>query len=177
MKKNRIFNFWAIAALLCSAMFVSCESEEDTTSPQSDDTLKTLSLSYSVEVSEDYLTFFDVYAIYGKNQDEGVTSTISGIGWTYEENFNDNSVVIPERVFCRVIAIPKAATPEIDTEKTYNFEANYAMSVSGVRANGQSYNPTSTAQNPVLLIPGNKLQELLAKGESTIVNYNCEIEK
>ena len=177
MKKSRIFNFWAIAALLCSATFVSCESEEDATSPLSDETLTTLSVKYSVEVSEDYLDFFDVYAIYGKNQEEGATSTISGIGWTYEENFNDNSVVIPERLFCRVIAIPKATTPEIDTEKTYIFEANYAMRVSGVRANGQSYNPGSTAQNPRLPVPGNKLQEMLDKGERTIANYSCEIDK
>lgn len=177
MKKPRILNFWAVAALLCSATFVSCESEEDVASPLSDDTLKTLSVSYSVEVSEDYLNFFDVYAIYGKNQEEGVTSTISGIGWMYEENFSDGSVVIPDRVFCRVIAIPKATTPEIDTEKTYIFEANYSMKAWGVRANGQHYSPGTITLRPRLPVPGHKLSEMLAKGERTIESYSCEIEK
>lgn len=180
MKHLSNFKSWAMTvAALCLALFTSCEKGSDEPGDSDDPTkqyeLKAVIVNYSVDISQDFMDFFDFTVIHGLDETEGVRENITANSWSFTARYGDEMTVIPERVFCKVIATPKSVLPTIDPDKTYNFTSDHVMSVNRVRNNDQTSLLTTSGNGYKFPIRGNKLEEYLAKGERTIVDFSCTI--
>lgn len=169
MKKAFLFKAMAvIIAMTASFSLFSCSDDDEAEDPTA---LREVNTSYTVDVSEDYLYFYDIKVTYGYGNTEGMTQSIATNTWASNEKLQGLSE-IPSHFFCKVVVTPKNPVPAIDPEQTYKFSFSYKFSVNGVLNNGQSSMLNSSTNQHSISFKGENVQPLLDKGERTIANYS-----
>lgn len=156
--------------LSASFSLVSCGKggDEEVQDPTA---LKKITIDYVVELTEDYLYFYDVTAVYGFGNSVGTTETITTDIWSLRQELDKDAVELPDRFFCKVTATPKNPAPAIDETKIYAIEKEYAFSVTGLRNDGQESILKTAKNSGGLTIKGSKVQALLDKGARTVVDF------
>ena len=172
--KRFFYNAMAVFfAMSASFAVVSCEEENNDEIPDFT-SLKAITTDYTVELTEDYIDFYDVTVTYGFGDSEGTTVTMSSAIWSLDQTFNKEVSELPDRFFCKVTATPKSEVPAIDETKTYHFDSSYNMLVNGLRNDGQTKVLGLSANSQNVPVGGSKMQNLLNKGAKTIVDFVCE---
>ncbi len=163
--------FFAVSA---SFALVSC-GEGSKEEPEDPTALKGIEVVYSVELTEDYLYFYDVTVNYGFADSEGITEEIVTEMWSLDQKFDKDMVELPGRFFCKVTATPKNPAPEIDEAKTYAIKQSHAFYVYGLRNDGQeSIMKMSKGGPDGLSLKGSKMPDLLAKGARKVADFDYE---
>lgn len=178
MKKTILFKAMAvIVAMTASVSLVSCgDDDDDDNDPVDPTAIKAVSVQYSVDASDDLCDFYDIAVTHGIDGTQSAPETLDIPGWSFTATYGNGSTVLPKSVSCRIVATPKAQTPDIDTDAVYSFKADYSMMVNGVRNDNQktvlSYR---SGTHPSISIKGDKVRQYLDRGEIVIVDYNYEI--
>ena len=170
MTKSIFTKVFAVLSMMASALFfVSCDGNE----PDNNDdpyAVKSLVGEHVVEVSEDYLYFFDITVTYnvdgGELQDEIITDEFVNT-LSYDTDFCE----IPTKISGVITATPKNPVPEYDAQKTYNFNYSNAFTVNATKNNGQKEYVPVASRNGKLPIGGSKLQDYLNKGVQTVSSF------
>lgn len=180
MKKTILFKALAlIVAMTASVSLVSCgdDDKNDDDIPVDPAAFKAVSVNYSVDASDDFFEFYDIRAEYGLAPGPGTSEEFLIPGWSFSGAYERATVAFPITVFCKVVAVPKAATPTIDPEKVYNFRADYSMAVNGLRNDNQTtvlvYRSSS---HPSVTMKGEKVSTYLDRGEIVVTDFSYTVE-
>lgn len=170
--------FKPFATLLCMVMslgLTACGDDDEKDAPANPTELKTVEVSYKVDITPDYLAYYDVTVTYGTDDTTGTTSKVTTDSWSFTQTFDKSSVELPKKVFCKMTATPKNPAPAFDSETVYNFGSSYAMRVNGV-TNTNTTTPIGYSEySHSLNVKGDKIQQLLDRGERILVNFTQKI--
>lgn len=178
MKKTIMFKaLTLIIAMAASVSIVSCDDDDEVVIPEDPSAIKSITVSYTVDASYDFLAFYDIKANYGLAPSAGTVEYLQFSGWSYTATYDNSVVEFPISMFCNVTAAPKAEIPTIDTEKVYTFKADCSMIVKGLTNDNQttllSY---QSSTHPSLTMKGDKVQAYLDRGEINVINYSYTVE-
>lgn len=167
-----IFNKILFAIMAVSVCFsvISCDDEtgEETVNPNA---LKEINAMYSLNLSEDYLYFYDITITYGYDDNKEIVE-LPIDNWGYQQTYStDYMETLPNRFFCTIQATPKNPIPTIDESKIYEFEYSGACNLAGFTGDGKKIMSKNVPHGEKHLYGGSKMQGVLNKGTKTLVSF------
>ena len=167
-----IFNNILFAIMAVSVCFsvISCDDEtgEEVVNPNA---LKEINAMYSLNLSEDYLYFYDITITYGYDDNKEIVE-LPIDNWGYQQTYStDYMETLPVRFFCTVKATPKSPVPAIDESKAYKFECSGSCNLAGFTNDGRRIMSRIVPHNEKLQSGGSAMQSVLNKGTKTLVSF------
>lgn len=130
---------FAVMSIMASALFfVSCDENQNEPGDKVDPyAIKSLVGEHVVEVSEDYLYFFDVTVTYNVDGEEQQLD-IDFDEYRNTLSFDTDYCEIPSKISGVIKATPKNPVPEYDSQNAYKFEYCSAVNMVVTKNNGQA---------------------------------------
>lgn len=171
--KHSIFSkmLVAMSMMMTSALvFVSCDGDDkiEKTDPRE---IKLLVCEHVLDVSADYLDFYDITVTYKIGEGGGITEEVTFDTYIYTFNFDAAMMEIPDKITGVVTATPKGILPEYDQEKVYNLGFSNEFVVKSTCNNGDTSEFPVNMRGSNLPIAGSKIQSLLDKGARTLASF------
>lgn len=175
MKKSFLYKAMAmIVAMTASISFVSCDDDDDKDEPVNPNELKGVAVDYDLEITDDMLAFYDITVVYGIDDKPGQAEVVTLKDFEYANTYS----TVPSKVSFKAVAKPKTNLPTIDPDKVYTFKVKYDIEVKGVLSgNRTTMLNGKELTHPNITTKGDKVQQLLDRGEIVIVDYNFDIPK
>lgn len=163
--------FVSMSIMASALFFVSCDENKNEPGDKVDPyAIKSLVGEHVVELSEDYLYFFDVTVTYNVDGEESKQNIVTD-EFRYTFNYNTDFCEIPAKISGAIKATPKNPVPEYDTQKAYKFEYSSAVNMVVTKNNGQADDIPVCYNSNNLQTGGSKLMELLNKGERIVAQF------
>lgn len=163
MKKISFWKLFLMVIVVC-VLFVSCDNPVGR---------KAIKVEYSLDVSEELVKFFDVIVSYGVEKDT-IKKTIKE-DWLFSKEYNGET----SSVFCHVDMTLKKNVPAFDESESYQFKAEYSMSVESIDSNDKiKLLKINEGARPSSSILGKKMQEYfdLIKDHGYSIDFSFDIE-
>lgn len=163
--------FVSMSIMASALFFVSCDENKNEPGDKVDPyAIKSLVGEHVVELSEDYLYFFDVTVTYNVDGEEQQLD-VDLDGYRNTLSFDTDYCEIPTKISGVIKATPKNPVPEYDTQKAYKFEYSSAVNMVVTKNNGQADDIPVCYNSNNLQTGGSKLMELLNKGERIVAQF------
>lgn len=165
--------FYAIAAFIALSA-TSCTKPDDQIDDSQKDNagIKEIVKEYSIEVSDDYLYFFDIKLTSTVDGKEDFSETLSKNTFERTTTYKASEGTLPKDFSFSIIATPKDPVPEIDEEKVYSFEKAYDMTIRQTLNNGNTqilHNKSIPLKDKKSII-GSKMLDYLNTCNKTILD-------
>ena len=172
MTKTIFTKVFAVMSIMASALFfVSCDDNQNEPGDKVDPyAIKSLVGEHVVEVSEDYLYFFDVTVTYNVDGEEQQLD-IDFDEYRNTLSFDTDYCEIPSKISGVITATPKNPVPEYDTQKAYNFDYSNTFTMTATKNNGQKDVIPVASRDHKFPVGGVKLQDYLNKGVQTFGSF------
>lgn len=175
MKKTFLHKAFAVAvAVALSLSATSCGDDDDNkdNEPADPAALKQVETSYEVEVSEDYLAFYDITVSHGFGGSGATTETMLFNSWSLDQEIPAVDLT-GATLTCKVVATPKKNLPAIDPDKIYHLYYEYEFEVEGLRNDGRKTElKKSSFSNTATSVKGDRLKDVLDRGPRDIADFS-----
>ena len=163
---------------ICTSVFAtmlafnlsSCTN--DTTNEEYIDPYATKSIVcvHSLDITLDYLHFYDITATYEIDGEVHETEISEDI-FKKTLNFDTDFCELPKSISCVVKATPKNPIPEYDETETYHFDYINRVNIRSIKNNGETVEHPFFPQSQKLPLGGVKIKDYLKKGERKIASF------
>lgn len=165
--------FYAIAAIIALSATSCTKPDDQIDDPQKDYAgIKEIVKEYSLEVSDDYLYFFDIKLTSIVDGKVDFSETLSKNTFDRTTTYKASEGTLPKDFSFSIIATPKDPVPEIDDEKLYRIGKAYDMTIRQTLNSGNTqilYNSSSPLNTKKSII-GYKMLDYLNTCSKTILD-------
>ena len=163
--------FVSMSIMASALFFVSCDENKNEPGDKVDPyAIKSLVGEHVVELSEDYLYFFDVTVTYNVDgEDQQLDVDLDGYRNTL--SFDTDYCEIPSKISGVIKATPKNPVPEYDSQKAYNFDYSNTFIMTATKNNVQKDVIPVASRDHKFPVGGVKLQDYLNKGVQTVSSF------